>query len=41
MLRKAIVGLAAVLVVGMAFTPDDALAYRGAGARAGGGGFAR
>jgi hypothetical protein len=37
MLRKAIVGLAAALLVGMAFIPDDALAYRGGGARAGGG----
>ena len=36
MLRTAIVGLAAGLLVGMTFIPDDALAYRG-GARAGGG----
>ena len=36
MLRSALAGLAAVVLVGTAFVPDDALAYRG-GARAGGG----
>jgi len=34
MLRNALVGLAAVVLVGTAFIPDDALAYRG-GARVG------
>jgi hypothetical protein len=38
MFRKAIVGLAAALLVGVAFIPDDALAYRGGGARAARGG---
>src|SRR6516165_11233253 len=37
MLRNVFVGLTAALLVGMAFIPDDALAYRGGGARAGGG----
>ena len=35
MLRNVIVGLMASLLVGMAFIPDEALAYRGGGARAG------
>jgi len=30
MLRNALVGLAAAILVGTAFVPDDALAYRGA-----------
>jgi hypothetical protein len=38
MLRNAIVGLGAALLVGVTFIPDDALAYRGGGARVGGGG---
>ena len=33
MLRKAFVGLAAAVLVGTAFIPDDALAYRGAAYR--------
>jgi len=37
MVRTVFVGLAAALLVGVAFIPDDALAYRGGGARAGGG----
>jgi hypothetical protein len=36
MLRKAFVGLAAAVLVGTAFIPDDALAFRGGGARVGG-----
>ena len=36
MLRKALVGFAAAVLVGTAFIPDDAFAYRGGGARAGG-----
>jgi hypothetical protein len=40
-LRSALVGLAAAALLGTAFMPDDALAYRGGGARVGGGGFAR
>src|SRR6516165_7567429 len=38
MLRKAFVGIAAALLVGTALIPDDALAYRGGGARVGGAG---
>src|SRR6516225_10632564 len=37
MVRTVFAGLAAALLVGVAFIPDDALAYRGGGARAGGG----
>jgi len=37
MLRNVIVGLTASLLIGVAFIPDDALAYRGGGARAGAG----
>ena len=37
MLRSALVGLAAAVLVGTAFVPDDALAYRG-GARVHAGG---
>src|SRR6516225_1370816 len=36
MLRYALVGLSAVVLVGATFVPDDALAYRGGGVRAGG-----
>ena len=36
MLRSALVGLAAAILVGTAFIPDDAFAYRGGGARGGG-----
>jgi hypothetical protein len=35
MLRNVTILLAAVLLVGTAFVPDDALAYRGGGVRAG------
>jgi hypothetical protein len=38
MLRSALVGLAATVLVGAAIIPDDALAFRGGGARVGGGG---
>src|SRR5262245_39361750 len=38
MIRIVLVGLAAAVLVGTAFIPDNALAYRGAGARVGGGG---
>jgi hypothetical protein len=37
MLRSALVGLAVAVLVGTAFVPDDALAYRGGGARVGAG----
>ena len=36
MLRYALVGLSAAVIVGVTFIPDDALAYRGGGVRAGG-----
>jgi hypothetical protein len=35
MLRNALFGVAAAALVGMTFIPDDALAYRGGGARVG------
>jgi uncharacterized membrane protein len=38
MLRRALVGLAAAVLMGTAFVPDDALAYRGGGARVHAGG---
>lgn len=37
MFRSALVGLAAAVLGGAAFISDDAFAYRGGGARVGGG----